>query len=216
MKKIALQVKERYCTAFGNKRFIVSFVVAVLFLFASLIGNFYAGIYATHNASNYVNDIVLDNIPVFNVDLSFVYGPALIWAVVILLCLHEPKRAPFVLKSIALFVIIRSGFITLTHIAPFPDHSAVDYTSDFIKKFTFGGDLFFSAHTGLPYLMALVFWEKPALRWFFILSAIYFGIIVLLGHLHYSIDVASAFFITYAIFHLSEFFFKKDQILFKE
>jgi hypothetical protein len=41
-----------------------------------------------------------------------------------------------------------------------------------------------------------------------------FGIVVLLGHLHYSIDVLSAFFITYSIYHICELFFKTDKKIF--
>ena len=51
-------------------------------------------------------------------------------------------------------------------------------------------------------------------RIFFTAVAIFFGIIVLMGHLHYSIDVLSAFFITYSIYHIAKFLFKEDKILF--
>ncbi|MBI3904685.1 MAG: hypothetical protein HY309_03785 [Pseudomonas fluorescens] len=40
--------------------------------------------------------------------------------------------------------------------------------------------------------------------------SVLFGISVLLGHLHYSIDVFGAFFITYSIFCLAKKFFPKD------
>jgi hypothetical protein len=36
-----------------------------------------------------------------------------------------------------------------------------------------------------------------------------------LAHLHYSIDVLSAFFITYTISHIACVFFKKDLLLFR-
>jgi uncharacterized membrane protein YccC len=62
--------------------------------------------------------------------------------------------------------------------------------------------------------MAMVLWNKPLVRIFCLASSIFFGIIVLLGHLHYSIDVASAFFITYSIYHIAERFFPADQKLF--
>ena len=124
----------------------------------------------------------------------------------------EPKKIPFTLKSIALFVVIRSCFVSLTHIGPFPTQAVV--VSNLIDKVNFGGDLFFSGHTGLPFLLSLIFWEEPWLRYFFIVSAILFGVVVLLAHLHYSIDVLSAFFITYTIFHIAEKFFKKDRVLF--
>ena len=83
-----------------------------------------------------------------------------------------------------------------------------------MEKFAFGGDLFFSGHTGLPFLMALIFWDNKYLRWIFILTSVMFATVVLLAHLHYSIDVLSAFFITYTIFHIALFLFKKDRRLF--
>ena len=190
--------------------------IACILLGISLVANYYAGIYATLKASNSVTDIVLDNIPVYNVDGIFIYGPLVLWAFVTILCLNRPKRIPFVLKSIALFVVIRSFFITLTHIAPATASLAFDYSSRMVHDFTFGGDLFFSAHTGLPFLMALIFRKDMRLLVLFTLTAIFFGVIVLMGHLHYTIDVLSAFFITYTIYHLAQYFFKKDMEAFNE
>jgi len=46
--------------------------------------------------------------------------------------------------------------------------------------------------------------------------AIFFGVVVLLGHIHYSIDVFSAFFITYSIFHMAKYLFKNEFKLFHE
>ena len=158
----------------------------------------------------------MDNIPTSDVDEVFIYGPVVLWAFVAFLCLMEPKKIPFVIKSVALFILIRSVFITLTHIGPFPDRIFINYPEDLIGKFTFGGDLFFSAHTGLPFLMALVFGKNIYLKIFFILSAVFFGVVVLVGHLHYSIDVLAAFFITYTIYHISEYIFKKDKKMFSE
>jgi hypothetical protein len=189
-------------------------LISFIFLGISLVANYYAGIYATISASNPVTDIILDHIRVYNVDDIFIYGPLVLWAFVIILCFNQPKRIPFVLKSIALFVIIRSVFITLTHIGPSVEGLNLDYSSKVIRDFTFGGDLFFSAHTGLPFLMALVFGKNIRLLILFTLTAIFFGVIVLMGHVHYSIDVVSAFFITYTIFHLAKYFFKKDWLMF--
>ncbi|MDP2670532.1 MAG: hypothetical protein Q8O99_06590 [bacterium] len=41
-----------------------------------------------------------------------------------------------------------------------------------------------------------------------------FGVIVLLGHLHYSIDVLAAFFITYAINDINKLIFVHDKRVF--
>lgn len=197
-----------------NSRFVLSSVSAALFLIGSLIINYIAGTYATQNASNAVSDIILDNIPKINMDFMFVQVFFIFLFFVALLLVNEPRQIPFVLKSIALFVFIRSIFINLTNIGPYPDNDFLALNSDFIKKFTFGGDLFFSGHTGLPFLMSLIFWKNKVLRITFILTSIAFGMAVLLGHLHYSIDVFAAFFITEGIYRIAEKIFAKDHKLF--
>ena len=195
-----------------DKRYVMSAVGAIGLLGISLFINYYAGVFATARVSNPVTDLILDNIPVFDLDWMFVYGALAFWVFVAFLCIRRPHILPFTLKSIALFTIIRSIFITLTHIAPFPTH--VEIASDLLRKFTFGGDLFFSGHTGLPFLMALIFWETPMLRYLFLVFSMIFGAVVLMTHLHYSIDVLAAFFITYTIFHIAEFLFQSDRKLF--
>ncbi len=187
--------------------------IGFLFLIFSLFVNYWANIYATLHASRAVTDLFLSNLPVVNVDFLFLEGFSLFLAFVAFLLLREPKKIPFVVKSIAIFILIRSIFITLTHIhAPYI-HSYVD-PSKLLFDITSGEDLFFSSHTGLPFLMALMFWDNKALRWFFIAAAFVFGAGVLLGHLHYSIDVFAAPFITYAIFRLVQKFFPKDYKIF--
>ena len=196
-----------------DRTLLTSIMVAFLFLLVSLLINFFAGTYATIRASYPVTDIFLSNIRAYDVDGFFVYGPLVLWSFVVIYLLFNPKQISFTMKSIALFIVIRSIFVTLTHIGPFPTQITINANS-FFDKFTFGGDLFFSGHTGFPFLLALIYWNDKVLRYLFITSAIFFGFIVLLGHLHYSIDVLSAFFITYSIFHIAEYFFKRDRKVF--
>ena len=206
-------ILEKYKRLYLEKSLVGPLFISFLFLLFSLIINYAAGTYATERASNAVTDIILSNIPVFDVDIIFIYGPILFFIVVGVLIILEPKWMPFTLKSIALFVLVRAFFISLTHLGPFPDQIA--FSSNFIlNKLTFGGDLFFSGHTGLPFLMALLFWNFKHLRLIFLATSFIFGASVLMGHIHYSIDVASAFFITYTIYHICIRIFPKDYKLF--
>ncbi len=205
-----LAAKYRYIRK--DRAFMRSFLVSVGMLTASLFINFYAGTYATVHESNAVTDLILTNIRVYDVDGLFVYGGVVMVLLIVAICLYNPRKSPFVLKSIALFVIIRSVFITLTHIGPFPGGTVLDtsHALTIFEKFSFGGDLFFSGHTGLPFLIALLFWETKYIRYLFLGGSFFFAIVVLLGHLHYSIDVLAAFFITYTIAHLASLFFPED------
>lgn len=202
-----------YKEYFSQKSFLISSGVSFSLLLASLVFNFYAGIYATKNASNAVTDIILSNIRVYDVDAIFIFGSWFMVATIALLCFRYPWRIPFILKSVALFVFTRSIFITLTHLGPFPTSEIISSTG-FLSYFVFGGDLFFSGHTGLPFLIALIFWDQKFLRYLFLISSVVFGVVVLLAHLHYSIDVLSAYFITYTIYHIALKLFKKDKELF--
>ena len=207
------RIIKKHTTLWSQKAFSLSAFFSVSLLAFSLLINYLANIYIANRGSNYVSDIILDNIPVFNVDFIFFEGFAIFWTFVITLLILKPHKIPFTVKSIAVFVLIRSIFITLTHLGLPPNHSFLDPDSTF-HYLTFGNDMFFSSHTGLPFLMALIFWEDKKLRIIFISASLFFGTSVLLGHLHYSIDVFAAFFITYTIFHISRWAFRNDYELF--
>jgi len=206
-------ILKTYTSHFSDKKFVGTFVFSFILLIASLIVNFYASLYAARVASAPVTDIILSNIRVYDVDTVFIYGPWIMWIFVLIVTFSRPYRIPFIVKNIALFVLIRSFFITLTHIGPFPTSILMSSTK-LITNFTSGGDLFFSAHTGLPFLMTLVFWNDKFMRYIMLITSISFGIVVLMGHLHYTIDVVAAFFITYSIYSIACVFFKKEKILF--
>ena len=213
-------------SVFSDKAFRNSCIVGGIFFVISLIVNYYAAIYASERMSNSVADIILSNFPALPVNSIFSYGPIIFWGVITYMCVTKPKRIPLTLKSIAVFVIVRSAFISMTHLGPFPDAIATSqWDWNFLKTFfnstnlflfSSGGDLFFSGHTGLPFLMTLVFWDYKPMRIFCLISAIIFATVVLLGHLHYTIDVASAFFITYTIYIISTKLFSNDVAHFAE
>jgi hypothetical protein len=198
---------------FKNAQFRKSLAAGLILLTVSLFINFYAGVYATQRASNSVTDIILSNIRVYDLDGVFIYGTWVLVLFIVWVCISRPKKSLFIIKTIALFVLIRAVFITLTHIGPFPTQVVINPGS-FLNYFIFGGDLFFSGHTGLPFLMSLIFLEDKRLHYIFLAASCMFAVVVLLSHLHYTIDVLSAFFISYGIFHIALKIFKKDKEIF--
>ncbi|MDO8521679.1 MAG: phosphatase PAP2-related protein [bacterium] len=207
------ELLRRYKFHWSEERYRFSAPLAIFAFFLSIAANFYATLYATEEASNPVTDIILSNVRVFDVDALFVYGTLILIVFVVLLCLSHPKRLPLMLHSLSLFYFTRAIFVTLTHLGPFPGRVVLDIGA-FTAKFLGGADLFFSAHTGVPFLLALMFWNHKKLRYIFLVWSAFFAIIVLLGHLHYSIDVLSAFFITYTIYHIALWLFPKEYALF--
>ncbi len=204
---------ERYRSCFREKGFASSLALSFLLLFVGIVVTWFAIVYATDHSSNSVTDIILSNIPVFDVDGIFVYGPVIYWVIVSFYLLSHPKKIPFSLKTIGIFLLIRSAFISMTHIGPFiPNYTT---SGGILGVFTTGNDLFFSSHTGLPFLVALVLWKDKYIRYFSLAASVFFGVIVLLAHLHYTIDVFGAFFITFSIFSIAKVFFKKDFELFR-
>jgi len=195
-----------------TRDFAISLLTGAVLFVASYIIMSRAVTYATESASNSVTDIVLSNTAVYNVGGIFVWGVVVLALAALAACLMKPERIPFVLKSSALFMLIRSSFISLTHISPDPLKVIIDpnIVTYLVPSFFMGDDLFFSGHTGFPFLLALIFWDNVVLRLVFLGFSILFGVVVLLGHLHYSIDVASAFFIAFTIFMIAKTLFKRD------
>jgi hypothetical protein len=202
-----------YRTLFGNRAYVRSVCEGAVFLAASTIAIFAAVTYATVHASNYVTDLVLSRVGPFNVRFLFIYGTFTAFAITASLLAWRPNRLPFALKAMALFLLVRAVFVTLTHMAPSPIDP--EKPAPFFNSIFYGSDLFFSGHTGLPFLVALAFWHIPQWRMFYLALTAFFGSIVLLGHYHYSIDVLAALFITHGVFQMSCWLFGRDYALFR-
>ena len=208
---------EKYKQCFSDRTYLASFTTGLVWLGMSLVIQFFTSAYVNTLPSTPVADIILSNIRVYDVDGIFVYGSVALFLICFFVGVRHIHRVPFLVKSIASFTLIRSVFVVCTHVSAFPTHVAI--ASVFFSKEAFNGiftgnDLFFSGHTGLPFLLALMFWKDTFMRYTFLFFSGMFATVVLLGHIHYTIDVLAAFFITYSIFHICQIFFKKDWTLF--
>jgi hypothetical protein len=202
-----------YGVLLDSRAYLRSLTEGAAFLAASTIAIFAAVSYATVHASNPVTDFVLSRVGPFNVRFLFVYGTFTAFVITAGLLASRPNRLPFAFKATALFLLVRAVFVALTHMAPSPIEP--QQPAPFFNSIFYGGDLFFSGHTGLPLLAALAFWHIPRLRIFYLALTAFFGAIVLLGHYHYSIDVLAALFITHGVFQVSCWLFARDYTLFR-
>jgi divalent metal cation (Fe/Co/Zn/Cd) transporter len=195
-----------------QKSFSLNVFLGVVLLCAGLLATYFSNNYTLMHASNRATDLLLDNLPVVNTDIVFNEGAIIFLVILISILVYEPRRIPFVLKSIAIFILVRSLFMMMTHLAA-PLDQITGNPDDFMRKISSGDDLFFSGHTGLPFLLAWIFWDKKYFRYFFIFCTLVGATAVILGHLHYSIDVFSALFISFGIFHIAKKLFYKDHKL---
>lgn len=188
-------------------------LLSVALLIISLFLSYFSRSYAGNYLNNVIPDLLLEHLPVVNVGYVFFQGAFLFLLMLVGTLVWEPKHIPFVLESSALFFSVRSFFVTMTHLSA----PAIEYYTHIGSNATYtissGNDLFFSGHAGFPFLLALIFWHYKPFRYLFLLSSLVGSTAVLLGHLHYSIDVFSSYFIAFGVFKASEYFFKKERIL---
>jgi len=185
--------------------------------FALLAGSFAAmyaaGRYASSVAGPPLGDLLLDRLPTLDVNMLHVYIVTIFWLGVFIYVIRTPGAVPYVTRTFALFICIRAVFTVVTHMGPPPNFLVVP--NDVTAIYTFTGDMMFSGHAGAPYLAALIFWDRRIVRTICLIASGAFAVIVMLGALHYTIDVLAAYFITYSIHRLSLVLFRRDHALWR-
>jgi len=183
---------------FRNKTIIALLLVTIILI---LLPTFFA--FIEKREGMVLQDFVLDAIPAIDVSIpTFV----VIWSVVLLVFYR-------IYQNPRLFLVIAYGFILMCilrvltiSLLPLNPPVGIIALKDPIANIAYGGngifitkDLFYSGHTGNMFLFFLCLqrkWDKIiALAASFIV-----GILVLVQHIHYSIDVFAAFIFTYFIY----------------
>lgn len=190
-----------------RKKILVAFLFLMVAVALYSLSGDYVADYKNPVASH---DIILDNIGPYNLSFIFIWLFIPIIAVLFLYpIIFKPGELHYVLNMFSLFTIIRSGFVIFTHLKPPVDAIIVNFPS-FFNLINFSNDLFFSGHTGIPFLAFLIFRKHhKGLSYFMLACSIILGTTALLMHVHYSIDVFSAFFITYGIYRIGNMFIRR-------
>jgi len=191
----------------------------VLLLVLSVIVQIVLGRFSSRVAVNApgVQDIFLDNLPLINLSPVIVGGAIVLWVFAWVLLIVKPKYLIFSTKAIALYIISRAFFFSLTHVGPYPSRYSPSASNDGYRLYhlvTFQGNFFYSGHTAFPFLLALIFWDNKHMRYLFLFLTVFFGASVLLAHVHYSIDVFAAPFIVYGMYVITKKLFPRDYAVF--
>ena len=200
-----MNLKKEWTKEIWNNRYLI--LVSIIILIIAIILDYAAGTYVKKITGVVAPDIILDNIPTFDLDFIYIYGAIIVvgifFAYPLFLKVKELHKA---ISQFSLLVMVRSAFTCFTHLS-IPSSALVFKIPFFMPFLNYSNDLFFSGHTAIPFLGFLLF--KGKIRYFFLVSSIVMGLTVLLMHVHYTIDVFSAFFITYGTYKVGEFLFNK-------
>lgn len=193
--------------AWGNlvfRRKIITSAVVLIILVFSLPSFFH---YIEKREGAYLHDLILQAIPAVDVSLPTFL---IIWTIsglVIVRMIQNPGFALLMLSSFTLLCIARMVSITMVPLDP-PD--GLIRLNDPLTSMVYGGkdkfmtkDLFFSGHTSNMFLMCLCLTKKTD-KYLAFIATIAVGILVLVQHVHYTIDVLAAFFFTYTIYRVSK------------
>lgn len=195
---------------------VVAFILLGFAYLAEHFANLYELQYSLRPTSTHVGDLLLDNLPVINLNIIIIEAALLvIFFGTLYIIFRKPRYVLFSMKAVALIIATRALFVSLTHVGIYPGaiNPGYGFFEGLYTYFNFQTGFFFSGHTAVPFLMALVFWKSPRHRYVFLAVSLTFAVAVLLAHIHYSIDVLAAPFMAFGIFHLAKHLFPKDYAL---
>ncbi|MDP9042475.1 MAG: sphingomyelin synthase family protein [Bacteroidota bacterium] len=158
-----------------------------------------------------MSDFVLEMIPARNVSLAVFF---LIWSCCLILVIRmyrDPMMLLVTLWAYNVVTLVRMAFISLISLNP---PAGLIPLADPITNQFYGGryithDLFFSGHTTTVFLIFLCLKKKPD-RIYALLASVTLGFLLLLQHVHYTIDVLAAPVFTYAVYRLAVLFTKPE------
>ena len=189
--------------AWQHKRFRYKTIIALLLvaIILILLPTFFA--FIEKREGMVLQDFVLDAIPAMDVSIPTF---AIIWSVVLLVfyrIYQNPRLFLVVAYGFILMCVLRVLTISLLPLHPPP---GLIVLKDPIANIAYGGngifitkDLFYSGHTGNMFLFFLCLehkWDKIIA----LTASFLVGILVMVQHIHYSIDVFAAFLFTYFIY----------------
>ena len=152
-----------------------------------------------------MNDVLLNALPVMNVSIPTF---ALIWftaGLTIFRCYQNPQLTIQFIWGFFFLCIAR--IITISVVPLNPPVNLIPLMDPLSNKF-YGGiyitkDLFFSGHTSTQFLMFLCLTKRTD-KTIALISSVLVGVLVLVQHVHYTMDVLAAFPFTYIIFRLAK------------
>jgi membrane-associated phospholipid phosphatase len=171
------------------------------FVAVALLADYLCGAYVTLRPAVKVPDLILDRLPTIDLSFLFTYGYiALILGMFLYPFFRRVGMLHVVVIQFSLLLTLRSLFMIFMHVST-PAGSVHVHFPGFFGRFYFENDMFFSGHTAMPFLGFYLF-RPHRLRYVYLVGSIVMGMSALAMHVHYSIDVLGAFFMTYCSYQM--------------
>jgi hypothetical protein len=139
------------------------------------------------------NDIVLQYLPAYDMSMPIFI---VTWFIAILMILRSIQNPTVFITFLYGFIILNLARFVSISLIPFnPPHDLIPIT-DPISNIFYGDsyvtkDLFFSGHTATQFLCFLCL-QKNSYRFYALLATVLMGMMVLIQHVHYTVDVITA------------------------
>jgi hypothetical protein len=200
--------KETWNSPFKKRRMIIGTIILVIVVF--VLPAFFG--YIEKRNGILLNDWLLNRIPVHNVS-GVIF--AIIWGLIAFLlirALYNPSI--YINYSWSLIFVVIARFICITLVPLDPPNGFIPLTDPLTNLF-YGNvaitkDLFFSGHTAILTLIVLCL-EKRTDKLIASAGLVIVACLLLVQHIHYTIDVLAAPVIVFAIFRTTRFFLHSDK-----
>ena len=145
-----------------------------------------------------LSDLILDNLPFYNVSLIYDISCLIPILLVVIYIVHKKDydRIPFFMLMTGIFYIVRGIFIVLTPFGNPPMFNGSDPLFHGFSNYELG--VYLSGHAGNVFLLLLLVKDKTY-KWLIFVCLVVVIVALFLARGHYSIDILSGLFFSYAI-----------------
>jgi len=199
-------IKQNWQNAWHNKTFRIELISRLLVLSVVVVFTYYFFDYIENLAGGVVmNDWVLKMIPAKDVSIPIVSFELSVIVLFLIRCIPNPSMVITFLLAYIFVVASRDITIGITQLRPplgliqLKDPIAgIIYRASSVNR-----DLFYSGHISLLFLFYLCS-TKKADKYYILFAVILVAILLLIQHIHYTVDIMCAPFFAYGCFWLSK------------
>ncbi|GIV34297.1 MAG: hypothetical protein KatS3mg031_1832 [Chitinophagales bacterium] len=142
----------------------------------------------------YIHDPLLERIPPQDVS---VYTFAVLYASILLFLLSIANKPRLIVRTLqTYFVLMLFRIVTMYFLPLEPSKEMIPLSDPFVENFIYkkkmiSKDLFFSGHVSTMFLLFLIC-PYRRLKYYFLMATVIIAVLILLQHVHYTIDVIAA------------------------